>query len=738
MEKLRVLPGLQFEESARSGLTGGEVLPPEISISGGRPYQNGYLLDGVSIGSRLDPTADTPSAHNEVPGHSQALTINPEVVSEVKLQRYNISPRYGRFTGGVMAAQTATPASVFQGDVFYRTTRDAWTRFHFADDSSKEAFAHSSNTSEQPRFRKHEYGLTNHIPIPGGPRLLLAWRRQQSRIPLSYFEGSKSQHRYLDQLFAKAFWRPTTADEISCYVQHNPYTGEYFLEDTLNSEYDLQGGGTQAGLRWDRQQKWGEVQLNLAWQKTESTRQAPNIFKQWAITPSCSWGNLAHSSHSQTGGYGDLEQRQQSWHMQLNIQGKRQQLGFLSHRLAGGMAYIHTQGDMDREGFTSYYDAVTEAPLHSCAFNDNACIPGEQYLNQRRLYGPGSAAVSSDQWAIYVQDSLQWGRLTWEPGMRLSRDSLLDGTQLAPRSPLELDLWGNGKTRLFGGWNRYFGQSLFTYELRSGLPPMIQQERDPDNLSQWQTNRISGLGYQGSALSAPRTDEVVAGIKQRLWGGLLELVYIHRQTEDEFARQMDVVDTDDGTSYLMRLNNNGQSSYYSYQLSWQRHWQKQDLLVSASYSETDSSHTNYDDYLSNDDLQERVWYDNRLLWPEELPREDFNRPWVISWVYHCRPWRSLDITLLGEYRSGYRDLEDSGQDKQLPDGTDADVYEEIEYGGAMIWDSQIRYRLPGWRPGEYWLAEVTINNLLNKKARMGATDNFVRGRQFWLGLRYLF
>src|SRR6056297_1242493 len=54
-ESVKTLPGVQLSEDERSSLRGGEILPPEISISGAGPLQNNFSIDGLSNNSFLDP-----------------------------------------------------------------------------------------------------------------------------------------------------------------------------------------------------------------------------------------------------------------------------------------------------------------------------------------------------------------------------------------------------------------------------------------------------------------------------------------------------------------------------------------------------------------------------------------------------------------------------------------------------------------------------------------------------------
>ncbi|MCY7109208.1 hypothetical protein, partial [Streptococcus oralis] len=72
-------------------------------------------------------------------------------------------------------------------------------------------------------------------------------------------------------------------------------------------------------------------------------------------------------------------------------------------------------------------------------------------------------------------------RLEITPGVRLQYDDFMKNLTLAPRFATSLDVFGDRSTRLFGGANRYYGQNLLAYKLRSGISEYIAQTRTSAN-----------------------------------------------------------------------------------------------------------------------------------------------------------------------------------------------------------------------------------------------------------------
>lgn len=103
----------------------GDIRPEKISIHGASPYQNAYLIDGISATNNLNPAneSDASSATN-ISGMSQGYYLDVSLLDNVTLYDSFVPVEFGRFNGGVIDAKikrfNADDSKVKLG---YRTTR---------------------------------------------------------------------------------------------------------------------------------------------------------------------------------------------------------------------------------------------------------------------------------------------------------------------------------------------------------------------------------------------------------------------------------------------------------------------------------------------------------------------------------------------------------------------------------------------------------------------------------------
>ena len=114
----------------------------QMTISGTRPQQNNYRLDGVSINDYS----------NGAPGSVVGLNLGVDAIAEFSVLTSNYSAEYGRTSGGVINAITKSGTNSFHGDVFEFLRNSALDARNFFD----------GNTV--PPFKRNQFGA-----FVGGP-----------------------------------------------------------------------------------------------------------------------------------------------------------------------------------------------------------------------------------------------------------------------------------------------------------------------------------------------------------------------------------------------------------------------------------------------------------------------------------------------------------------------------------------------------------------------------------------
>jgi hypothetical protein len=118
----------------------------ELTISGGRPQQNNYLVDGVNINDYA----------NAGPGSVLGGNLGTDAVAEFSILTTNYSAEYGRTSGGVISAVTKSGTNQFHGSAYEFLRNDALDAANFFDNASGQ---------RKPPLRRNQYGGSAGGPI---------------------------------------------------------------------------------------------------------------------------------------------------------------------------------------------------------------------------------------------------------------------------------------------------------------------------------------------------------------------------------------------------------------------------------------------------------------------------------------------------------------------------------------------------------------------------------------------
>jgi hypothetical protein len=114
----------------------------ELSVSGGRPQQNNYLLDGISINDYT----------NQAPGSILGGNLGVDAVAEFSVLTTNQGAEYGRTSGGVISAINRSGTNRLHGSAYEFLRNSALDARNFFD-------------GPIPPFRRNQFGVSAGGPI---------------------------------------------------------------------------------------------------------------------------------------------------------------------------------------------------------------------------------------------------------------------------------------------------------------------------------------------------------------------------------------------------------------------------------------------------------------------------------------------------------------------------------------------------------------------------------------------
>ena len=129
-----------FDQGASRGNRG---FGAQISIDGGRPSQNSYRLDGISINDYA----------NSGPGSVIGINLGVDAIGEFSVVTSNYAAEYGKTSGGVINAVTRSGTNQYHGTAYSFFRNSAMDASNFFDGATP------------PPFSRYQYGGSAGGPI---------------------------------------------------------------------------------------------------------------------------------------------------------------------------------------------------------------------------------------------------------------------------------------------------------------------------------------------------------------------------------------------------------------------------------------------------------------------------------------------------------------------------------------------------------------------------------------------
>lgn len=759
---LTVAPSVQFDEEYRGASSAGEIAPANVSISGGSIYDNLFTVDGMNNSSLLDPNSSNPNLASDVSGNPQKFFIDSWLIEDISLHDSDISAKYGDFQGGVVDVKTRKPGKEFSGKLSYKGTSSYLTNY-FVNDSDLADWQVGGSQTKQLKFFKNFLSASLDIPITSDGGLLLSYNRNWSAIPMKYFDDWNDQERTSESYYAKGLYNISGSSYIDISASYSPYNGTYFIRNTKDSQYKINGGGYFGAVNYVNELESHKITAHIDYSYAENSKKAPNEYKSWIASKYKDWGygentvteNVDGEYYSREGGFGSIDKEEQS--IKASIDLNVTPLQFLGeHKINYGAGYIFNYGRYNRyENAYTYNGAVSRVDV-ICNGDYGTCVDGDQYFTSRRISPISDVKAYINNVYAYAEDDYTIERVNLRIGVRLNYEDYMNNFTVSPRVKLSIDVFNNKGTILTGGYNRYYAQALLTYKLREGRLPDIEENRYTTNneVQDWIVNTMSAHStYKFSDLKTPYTDEYSASINQKVLGSFINAKYVERHNKDGIAMNRGVTDKDGVTYYT--YNNNATGLYRSVQIRWSKGWENHRIMANFTWSMSESSGTSYDDNLDAIDMENTIYYNGKPVKRYELPNDNFARPIILNFGYVGKFFdKRLTISALLKYRSPYTTImqvDDISVGHSYVDPVTGETvqesvsaYEDVRYDHNVTVDLAVYWEQTLWADTKLTLY-AEVYNLFNTQNKIGYSnqsssmvDDYELGTQLWIGASYEF
>lgn len=140
---------LKASSNPASGADRGEHgFGTQLSISGGKPVQNNYRIDGISVNDYA----------NGAPGSVLGVSLGVDAIQEFSVITSNYSAQYGRTSGGVINAITKSGTNAFHGSAYEFFRNSALDARNYFD------YDANGNPYKAP-FNRNQFGASAGGPI---------------------------------------------------------------------------------------------------------------------------------------------------------------------------------------------------------------------------------------------------------------------------------------------------------------------------------------------------------------------------------------------------------------------------------------------------------------------------------------------------------------------------------------------------------------------------------------------
>ncbi|WP_171904825.1 TonB-dependent receptor [Hoeflea olei] len=790
-DALRNLPNVQYQDDTDNdaGINDQDLLdtrPRLLSISGGKTYENNFVLDGIS-NNNLTGTVERsatelsddgfPNADKLYGLHPEANYVPASFLSSVEVHDSNVSARYGNFLGGVVVQKLQkADEQDFAVKFDVRHHADWMVNYHLGTDDGTNPLDRAKPSFSRTDTAVSVGGRVNDVLSVMGR---FSRKQAETTIQKSYEMGST----FADEDSTNDFYNldavlDTDIGRFSSSLKATRSSRLWVSSEYQDMHIDVENEATTLKFDWDRQfdgvvvdaigladlhvntaaysdmsktGNYSNADTSYAWvgmrrKKVggvwETTFDATTTDSYCRAQPVEALSDLAISSNTicYTGGWGSFEQSQTTNGMRADVDGK-----IFMGTFTAGAQFESVKGRRHRLKDLTYYTSFrtatgeTASPAggaFTCPDGDETCT-SEQYARIKSVWETFDVERTVNQANAYLeldQDVTDW--LNVRAGLRADYEDYFDNLNLSPR--LTATVKPFDWLSVNAGFNRYYSASTLAYALRDAQPRGQTYTRGHDAAgnveAEWTERADTGVySYEASGLNTPYKDETVLGIavQEPLMGGLVRLRLLDRQGHDEFARAGCEATT---SSTCYRLTNDGASTYRSATLDYVNnldvgHIPRLDRLTfigSATWSEQSRS---TDSYFDTDGELEYILYKGESYTQESFTAVTGNLDIPVRMnALLTADWFDGRFTTAAEaaLNLGYYGVYDTGVNEMF-NGYRHDVYDDKKFGAVLTFNVSASYQMT-----DNFGFSLMVNNLFDEtgNAVAGNSKPWVEGRSF--------
>jgi hypothetical protein len=779
---LRGLPNVQYQDDTNdnAGVEGQAILntkPLELSLSGGRTYENNFILDGIGINTvtgteevigsgELSDSTSTFNADRVYGLHSQTFYVPDGFVEEATVMDSNVSAQYGSFQGGVVSYKLAQPAKDrFRAQVTVDYQNDQMVNYNLGTEDGT-----NPKAVETPEFIKRKTSIsisgpiTDNIGVIGQFSRTDAWTEKD----IGYIYGDKR----IESESANDFYRvqlnaETDLGDFKLEGLHTDYHQDYQAANWRDLEIDMETQSYAGKLEHDYEfddftlggLPLSNVKINtkVSVSKSESLNlggenEAHNYqlteYSNNAIVWQSSILDWCRIDYTRTegitcsdGGQGEERgQGQTQYTVSQQLSGDVLAGSFLTGYNAT-FTQAHRWRAKDYTSYTYYtrWDKRSQTGYVNFTCQTVEACTSEQYAYSKAVYSAYDIEAQVMALNSYLEFDQTFGWLNLRPGVRFEFDDYQRNLNIAPR--LVATVTPTEDFSISGGYNRYFDGQNLAYAIRDQQPRQRVYTRSNTAggvvSDSWSNPSQTFYSNKASDLDTPYVDEFAAGINWTdPWtDGEWRLRYIYRESKSQYASET-------VTSNSRILTNNASGSYKSASIEYAKELGAFDFvhsdgaMFSGSLTWADSNVSADSYFYDEDDLEVPIYYDGK-----SYTQGGFN---VVTGNMDI-PLRAqlalsgsfleerLKLGVSANYNFAYDGVEETTDDVVV-DGVTHDVWVDKAFDGVLTVDVSGSYKVASMDDHGVTL-NFKVINLFNEigNATSSTTTPWVVGRTLWVG-----